>query len=90
MFVDGGPGPPRDADAFFAGYGDVEIDPVVIAYYRFEWVVEELADYGRRTFLMPELGDSTKTEAVELFMTIFEPGEVVGTALQAQNVLGRL
>ncbi len=53
-------------------------------------MVEELADYGRRMFLMPELGDSTKAEAVELFMTIFEPGEVVDTALQAQDVLGRL
>ncbi len=88
MFVDGGPGPSRDADAFFAGYGEIEIDSVVIAYYRFEWVVEELADYGRRTFFMPELGDSTKAEAVELFLRIFEPGEVVDTALQAQDALG--
>jgi len=78
MFVEGGPLPIDDVSAFLSGYGDVEIDPVLIAYYRFEWVVEELADYGRRMFMMPELGDATKQESLELFENLFRPGRRAG------------
>ena len=88
MFVDGGVGGLRnDGRAFFAGYGPVEVDPVVMAYYRFDWVVQELASYGDR-ILMPGVGDATRAEAVDFLVSLFEPGNVVEAAHRAEGHLG--
>ena len=88
MFVDGGPGgKDQDADSFFSGYGVVEVDPVVLAYYRYEWVVQELADFGRRA-RSRDLGDATRSEALGFLRIIFEPGQVVEGALRAGAALG--
>lgn len=90
MFVRGGVGGiDNDLSGFFEGYGDVDIDPVLIAFYRFDWVVQELADYGRRVFLMPELGDESRAAANDLFAGLFDPGGVVEAAHVAERVLGR-
>jgi spectinomycin phosphotransferase len=90
MFVDGGIGGlDNDGPAFFAGYGGIQIDPVLIAYYRFDWVAQELADYGRRVFLTPGLGDGTRAEAVDFLVGMFEPGQVVEAADRADAELGR-
>jgi spectinomycin phosphotransferase len=88
MFVDGGVGGlENDGPAFFAGYGHVEIDPVVMAYYRFDWVVQELASYGDRV-LTPGVGEATRAEAVDLLVSLFEPGNVVEAAHRAEGDLG--
>jgi spectinomycin phosphotransferase len=88
MFVDGGVGGlANDRRAFFAGYGHVEIDPVVMAYYRFDWVVQELASYGD-CVLIPGVGDVTKEQAVDLLESLFEPGNVVEAAHRAEGDLG--
>jgi spectinomycin phosphotransferase len=88
MFVDGGVGGlANDRRAFFAGYGHVEIDPVVMAYYRFDWIVQELAAYGD-CVLMSGVGDVTKAEAVDLLVSLFEPGNVVEAAHRAEGDLG--
>ena len=59
---------PRERDLLFAtgpqrarfleGYGPVTLDRPTVAYYRWEWVVQELADYGGRV-LHDRLGDGT-------------------------------
>ena len=86
MFVEGGVGGlDNDADAFFAGYGEVRIDPVVMSYYRYAWVVEEIADYGRRAFLDPSFGDATRADAVASLAGIFDPGEVVEAAYRSDR-----
>ena len=42
MFVgDRGGGMEHDAGAFAAGYGQLDADPVVAAFYRYRWVTEE-------------------------------------------------
>ena len=89
MFVDGGVGGlQNDGRAFFAGYGPVEVDPVVMAYYRFDWVVQELASYGDRV-LTSGVGDATKAEAVDLLVSLFDPGNVVDAAHRAEVDLDR-
>ena len=54
MFVGGGVGGawnnPLESDWFFAGYGDVEIDPIAIAFYRYERIVVDIAEYGQPIF----------------------------------------
>jgi spectinomycin phosphotransferase len=87
MFVfDGGVGA-RAQEAFFRGYGTAAADPVALAYYRYEWVVQEIGDYGQRVFLAQGLGEETRADAVKGFVGLFQPGDVVDAALAAEALL---
>jgi spectinomycin phosphotransferase len=65
---------PREEDLFFAGYGPVEIDPVALAYYRYERIVEDLGEFGKSVFLDPYLGEPSREQEAELGMGFFAPG----------------
>jgi spectinomycin phosphotransferase len=71
---------------FFEGYGPAELDRQVLAYYRWEWVVQELADYGGRV-VDDRLGESTRRHALEEFRRLFAPGDVVEAARRADREL---
>jgi hypothetical protein len=66
------------------GYGDIPIDPALIAYYRYEWVLQELADRHRRVF-DTSVGERTREEALERFVQLFEPDDVVAAAYGADR-----
>lgn len=66
--------------SFFAGYGNGAIDPRAFAYYRYEWVVQEFADYGSRILLRDDLGEETRATALDEFRQLFAPGDVVDVA----------
>jgi spectinomycin phosphotransferase len=88
MFVDSRIGGlVNDGPAFFVGYGQVQIDPLVMAYYRFAWVVEELVDFAGRVLAIPALGDGTRADALGSLGCIFEPGDVVEAAFRADDEL---
>jgi spectinomycin phosphotransferase len=88
MFVDGvAGGHAADPIAFFQGYGDVELDPVVLAYYRIEWAVQDLAEFAARVFLDPDAGDDTKAESVETIVTMFAPGNEIEAVTRAVEAL---
>jgi spectinomycin phosphotransferase len=76
----------REVDLFFQGYGETEVDPLTLAYYRYEWVVQELGDFGERIFRM-ELGDETKADSVRGFKQLFDPGDVVEVAYKSAQRL---
>ncbi len=73
--------------AFFVGYGATAIDPVAFAYYRYEWVVQELADYGRRILLMGDSGETTRQDALAGLRALFAPGDVVDMAYGTEQEL---
>ena len=68
---------------FREGYGEVDVDAMALAYYRYEWVVQEIGDFGERVFLSKDTGDVTQRESVEGFMQLFDPGDVVEAAYAA-------
>jgi spectinomycin phosphotransferase len=72
---------------FFKGYGEVTIDPLVLAYYRYEWVVQEIGDYGERVFLMEDASDALKEESTNGFIELFNPGDVVDAAYHSLRAL---
>jgi spectinomycin phosphotransferase len=82
MFVPGD----AQAPAFFEGYGPVILDRATLAYYRWEWVVQELADYGGRV-LDDRLGEATRCQAVAEFEGLFTAGDVVDAARRADRGL---
>lgn len=72
---------PREEALFLKGYGPVEIDRLTMAYYSYEWVVQEFGDYGERVFLKPDAGEATRAASVQGFIELFNPGDVVESAL---------
>jgi spectinomycin phosphotransferase len=54
MFIGGGIGGAwndfRETGWFFSGYGSAEIDPIAIAFFRYERIVVDIAEYGQRIF----------------------------------------
>jgi spectinomycin phosphotransferase len=75
----------KQEELFFKGYGITEIDPLALAYYRYEWVVQDIGDYGERVFLMPDVGDETKKASVQGLMAMFAPGDVVESAYLSER-----
>jgi spectinomycin phosphotransferase len=88
MFVAGGIAGglvrPEDTDRFFQGYGRVVVDPRLLAYYRVAWAVQDLAEYGERVLMLPAVGEATRRAAVDGFVDLFEPGNIVDLALSGR------
>jgi spectinomycin phosphotransferase len=85
LFVTGG-ATGRQQTRFFEGYGPASLDRPTLAYYRWEWVVQELADYGGRV-LDGRLGEETRRHAVAEFRRLFAPGDAVEAAREADRRL---
>jgi spectinomycin phosphotransferase len=71
-----------EATDFFAGYGDVDVNLELLAYYRYDWVLQEVADYHRRVSDGAR-NEPTRRHALELFMGLFDPDDVVDAAHDA-------
>jgi spectinomycin phosphotransferase len=83
MFVGGGVGGvwnhPFEATWFYEGYGDTVIDPVALAYYRYERIVEDFAAYGER-ILGTQGSAADREDGLRRLMSQFLPGNVVEMA----------
>jgi spectinomycin phosphotransferase len=71
---------------FLEGYGHVALDRPTVAYYRWEWVVQEVADYGGRV-VDDRLGEATRGHALEELRRLFAPGDVVEAARRSDRGL---
>ncbi len=69
----------RDESIFYEGYGKTEVDFTVMAYYRYERVIEDLAAYGEQLLLTDE-GGADREEAYRRFTVNFEPGQTIEIA----------
>jgi spectinomycin phosphotransferase len=76
----------RHEALFFQGYGKTEIDPVTLAYYRYERVMEDLAEFGRHVFLA-DTSDEVRYDSMHWFMVQFAPGGLVEAAHRLDYVL---
>lgn len=83
MFVPGG----REARLFYEGYGATDVNPLALAYYRYEWVVQDIGDYAERAFFMTGLGDDALGKSVDELMAMFAPGDVVEAAYASEQSL---
>jgi spectinomycin phosphotransferase len=83
MFVGGGVGgvwnQAQEAVWFYEGYGHAEVDPVALAYYRYERIVVDIAAYGER--ILGRRGSAEdREEGLRRFMNQFLPGNVAEIA----------
>lgn len=90
MFIGGGVANvwnnPREEEFFYKGYGKVEINRIILAYYRHERIVEDIAEYGQALLLTPD-GGKNRVEMLEQFKGMFGPNGVVDIAFKTDNGL---
>ena len=76
MFIGGGVAnvwnKPHEEKLFYKGYGKTEVDSTILAYYRHERIVEDMAIYSRELLLTTARG-KTDQRCTEQFIDMFEP-----------------
>jgi spectinomycin phosphotransferase len=78
----------QDEALFYEGYGKTGIDFAVLAYYRYERVIEDLVAYGEQ-LLLTDKGGADREEAYKRFKGNFEPGETIEIADNTYNLLSK-
>lgn len=91
MFVGGGLGgnghtPREEEDLFYQGYGQTQIDPIAMAYYRYERIIEDIAVYCGQIFLSDEGGEDRK-QSLEYLKSNFLPNCTIEMACQSDKTL---
>jgi ribosomal protein S18 acetylase RimI-like enzyme len=77
---------PREEEFFYKGYGKTSIDKVILAYYRHERIVEDIAEYAQALLLQLD-GDRERLEMYKQFVGMFEPNGVVDIAFKTDEGL---
>lgn len=90
MFIGGGVGnvwnKPHEEKLFYKGYGKTEVDSTVLAYYRHERIVEDIAIYSRELLLTTARGKD-RPEMYRQFIDMFAPQGVVEIAFKTDEGL---
>lgn len=90
MFIGGGVAnvwnKPQEEEFFYRGYGKTEINRTILAYYRHERIVEDIALIGQQ-LLLTSVDNQTKIESYKHFIDQFEPQGVVEIAFKTDENL---
>lgn len=90
IFIGGGVGgawnSAREEALFYRGYSQTEINALALAYYRYEWIIEDIAEYGERLLLTDNAG-ADRTIGLSKFREQFGPNRVVEIAYRTDAVL---
>lgn len=88
MFIGGGVGNvwnnSDEAELFYQGYGKVEINRDILAYYRHERIVEDIAIYAQQLLLTTN-GGKDREIMYQHFIDMFEPHGVVEIAFKTNK-----
>jgi spectinomycin phosphotransferase len=72
---------------FFEGYGETEIDRLAMAYYRYDWGVQDMGECGREVFFLDFFSEEAKNRSAEIFMGLFSAGDTVDAAYEADKLI---
>lgn len=90
MFIGGGVANvwnnPHEEEFFYKGYGKTEINRAILAYYRHERIVQDIAEYGQALLLTQDRGEG-RMGMFKQFKDMFEPNGVVDIALKTDSSL---
>jgi len=88
MFIGGGVAnvwnKPHEEELFYQGYGKAEVNRVILAYYRHERIVEDIAILGQE-LLLTAAGGQDRPEMYKHFIDMFEPRGVVDIAFKTEE-----
>lgn len=91
MFIGGGVAnvwnKAHEENLFYEGYGKTEINQTILAYYRYERIIEDIAEFGQQ-LLLATSHDHNRAESYQQFIAQFEPNGVVAIALKTdENII---
>ena len=75
---------------FFDGYGSANIDPILLAYYRCSWAMQDVADYAARILNQPDEVSTEASQALKLFRDVVSPSGIVSLAVRSLHQIGRM
>lgn len=88
MFIGGGVAnvwnKPDEEKPFYRGYGTTEVNSTILAYYRHERIVEDIALYGHE-LLFTTSGGEDRSVMYKQFIAMFEPRGVVDIAFKTDE-----
>lgn len=70
----------QEAVSFYRGYGNTEIDHLILSYYRHERIVQDIAEYAQ-ALLLTDSSQKNRSEMYTHFTDMFAPHGVVEIAL---------
>lgn len=70
---------PEQAALFYQGYGPCQANPLALAYYRYERIVEDIAAFCEQLLLTDE-GGADRAQGLGYLVGSFQPGQVVARA----------
>ena len=76
----------RELALFTAGYGKIDVDPELLAYYHTDWATQDIAGYAEQV-LLDDIGPESRAYALRIFVGLFEPGDEVEVALRFDHAL---
>lgn len=93
MFIGGGVAnvwnDPQEEQFFYKGYGKTEVNRVILAYYRHERIVEDIAIYGQKLLLTTD-GGKDRIEMYRQFIGMFESQGVVDIAFKTDESFSKM
>ena len=72
---------------FYEGYGQVKINFTALAYFRFERIIVDMAEFCQQ-ILMTRTGDEDRQQAYIYFADSFSPGHDVERAIKTEQLAG--
>jgi spectinomycin phosphotransferase len=84
MFIGGGQGfvgrtAREEEDLFYEGYGQTQIDPIALAYYRYERIVQDIAVFCGQ-ILLKDQGGKDRAQSLQYLMSNFLPNGTIEIA----------
>jgi spectinomycin phosphotransferase len=91
MFIGGGQGfaghtAQEEATLFYRGYGQMQIDPIALAYYRYERIIQDIAAFCEQLFLTNEGGED-REQSLRYLQSNFLPNGTIEIAYQSDKTL---
>ena len=69
----------RQEESFYKGYGQADIDWPALAYYRYERIIQDIAEFCKQ-LLWTTAGGEDREQAYDYFVSSFKPGGVIEAA----------
>ncbi len=78
--------PVEEENLFYQGYGETPVNPIGLAYYRYERIVQDIAAYCEQ-ILLTDTGGKDRAKGLQQLTRQFEPNGVVAIAYQSEAIL---
>ena len=74
----------QEAARFYRGYGAAQVDPIALAYYRYERILQDIAAFCEQ-LLLTDTGGEDRQQSFDYLASNFLPGNTIAVAYHADK-----